>query len=182
MRRSQRKLNKVMSRIELFMPLLICAIAGCGADVDSAPASVAEKSFAEQVREVRQGRSQEIRISKDKLADGDLIHLAELPELSRLLLESSDITDAGLATLAKMPKLQTLRLSCPRVTDEGLRMIAGSRSLRALILLDAPVTDAGALHLGEMKQLESLYLTRTRVTEAGIAALKERLPQLHVHW
>ena len=101
-------------------------LAGCSrpAAREAVDESAVEMSFADQAREVREGRSNQIRLDHVLVSDEDLTQLEGLePTLTRINLSHSKITDAGLARLSPLENLEQLRLASPHVTDSGLSLI-----------------------------------------------------------
>ncbi len=54
------------------------------------------------------------------VADAELVHLAELTSLSKLILGGTQVTDAGLAHLKRLTRLSVLILRSTQVTDAGV--------------------------------------------------------------
>ncbi len=165
-----------------------------------------EPSLVEQIATVTGGESNRIEVKARVVTDEDLELLSTIYNLEELVVGESEITDDGLAQLGSLRSLRTINLGSSKITDEGLRelvafdqletlrigsseitgqgfeSIADLPNLRFLIITDAPVTDEALPYLEQMNQLESLYVERTSVTDEGIEKLREKLPQLHVHW
>jgi internalin A len=106
-----------------------------------------QKSFGEVV---------DVYNLKNKFADADLAHVANITELKSLVLENTQVTDAGLVHLAGLTKLKTLDLDGTQVTDAGL------------------------VHLGGLTKLERLELSRTRVTDEGVSGFWKAHPNVMV--
>jgi hypothetical protein len=115
------------------------------------------------------------------LTDADLIHLAEIPNVTSLMLLGSEVTDAGLAHLESLKGLEFVSVTSTKITDAGLKHLRGLKSLKHLELSQANVTDAGLSFLEPLTNLERLGLFDTQVTEAGVAALENALPNCSVH-
>jgi len=105
---------------------------------------------------------------------------AALENLRVLNLNASQITDAGLARLKGLSRLETVRLGASRVTK--LADLKGLSALRFLIVQNGAIGDEALAQLDGFDHLESLYLEGNPVTDDGIAGLKERRPELHLHW
>ncbi len=140
-----------------------------------------------------------------KVSDVGLSHLARLPSLTALYLESSDrpgrITDAGLAHLKALGKLDTLSINAANLTEagfdalretplltlglsgltakqEGLIRILATRPLKNLSLSGPGVTDDWLRSLASPSSLISnLNLDGTQVTDDGMNDLGA-LPRL----
>jgi len=82
---------------------------------------------------------------------GELRILADMPYLTRLELQHSNVRDADLADVAKLTHLTILNLYATEIGDPGLD------------------------RLRDLGSLERLYLWRTRVTPAGLQRLREAL-------
>ncbi|MEM7658028.1 MAG: c-type cytochrome domain-containing protein [Bacteroidota bacterium] len=87
----------------------------------------------------------------------DFSFLAQLPNLSRLHLELSQVQDADLVHLAKLEHLEYLNLYGTEISDEGL------------------------IHLEGMESLRSLYLWQSKASEEAAKALVEKLPELEIN-
>jgi RNA polymerase sigma factor (sigma-70 family) len=88
-------------------------------------------------------------------------------------------TDRGMAHLAKLPALKVLWLDTHRITDNGLRELARSRSVERLCIcwLDQ-ITDRGIGYLRDMPQLKGLNAAHLRLlTDASLTHLAT-LPNL----
>ncbi|WP_165225709.1 hypothetical protein [Aquisphaera insulae] len=62
-------------------------------------------------------------LTRSKVTDAGLAHLAAFVKLQELNLTNTDVTDAGLSCLARIPTLETLNLTGTCVTDDGLRFL-----------------------------------------------------------
>jgi hypothetical protein len=91
-----------------------------------------------------------------RVADADLIYLADLTTLNYLYLGSTQATDAGLVHVARLSELRSLSLDQVRVTDAGL------------------------VHLKRLTKLESLSLYGAQVTDAGVDELQRALPNCRI--
>lgn len=112
-------------------------------------------------------------LSRTKLTDASLKHIAALTNLAWLDLSHSPVTDAGLAHLGALKKLTRLDLNHTKVTDDGLKHLAGLTELAGLHLIQTKVTDAGFKHLIGLRKLNELSVSRDRVTSAALATLAE---------
>ena len=91
-----------------------------------------------------------------ELKPGELAVLTDMPYLTRLELQHSNIQDGDLVYVAKAPHLAVLNLYATAVGDTGLE------------------------HLHDLRSLEQLYLWQTQVTSAGVEALRQALPEARV--
>lgn len=140
-------------------------------------------------------------LENTNVSDHDLLHLAELVDLSDLSLNGTKITDEGVKTIARMRGLNFLRLRGTSITDKGLVHLATMTALEALDLHDTNITGTGLSHLSnlshlncldlddtelcdeslrsisQLRSLQVLSISGTRVTSAGMAQLAE-MPKL----
>jgi len=117
----------------------------------------------------------ELSSSSIDIYDDDLVHLARLPGLQRLVLTLSQVTDAGMVHVAALGQLRQLYLSGTRVSDAGLLDLKPLSGLTSLALNGTRVTDAGLAHLDAFRQLDTLFLGEANVTDAGLRHLASRV-------
>jgi uncharacterized membrane protein len=91
-----------------------------------------------------------------QLTPGELAVLTDMPYLTRLELQRSNVQDGDLAYVAKVPHLAVVNLYGTRIGDPGLE------------------------HLHDLSSLEQLYLWETEVSAAGVEALHQALPQARI--
>ena len=116
-------------------------------------------------------------------SDATWAHFKELPQLSELNLNYTNVTDAELEHLRGLPHLQRLYLDGTRVTDAGLKHLNGLTQLRELNLGSTQITDVGLEYLKGLIQLEQLDLRVTHVTNEGVKKLQQALPKCKIeHW
>ena len=123
-----------------------------------------------------QGEVVEVYLSRTRVTDADLAHLAGSHALQLLDLSRTPITGPGLAHLAGLTALKRLDLNNTQIADEGLAHLAKLTALEDLNLDNTQITDAGLAHLAGLAALETLDLTDTQVTDAGVAELQKALP------
>lgn len=115
-----------------------------------------------------------------KMTDAGLEALTNLRWLRHIRLGmQGPFTNRGMAHLAQIPNLRVLWLDTHGITDNGLRELARSRSLERLCIcwLDQ-ITDRGISYLRDMPQLKGLNLAHLRLlTDASLAHLAA-LPNL----
>lgn len=97
-----------------------------------------------------------LNFGESGIQDDMLIHLAKLPNLTRLRLEKNDISDAGVAHLATLPHLESLNLYGTSVTDQCLET------------------------LEQMPALKRVFLWQTAVTPEAVDALKNQREDLEI--
>lgn len=136
--------------------------------------------------------------------DDDLPQLSNLPKLTSLRLNETQITDAGLETIGRLNNLTNLDLRGCSVSNAGIAHLVGLSKLRALRLSgesgvtsvdDGALADIGKLtnlkallldhlwvgenlpDLAPLQNLEELYLAKTLIDDTSLEALKQH-PQL----
>jgi len=145
-------------------------------------AALSEASFNAQASEVREGKSDVIRVAYVAVSDDDLKDLADLDgKLKRLNLSHTTISDAGLSKIAEIGSLIQLRMASDQISDAGLAVLEKLTALEHLHLIGTPLTDAGLEKLHGLKGLKSLYLDGTQATDEGVARLTAALPHAHLH-
>ncbi len=125
--------------------------------------------------QTRQRRSEEglaVLLTGTTIANDDLAHLKEIPNLQDLSLGGTRVTDAALPHLKDLSSLYLLSLFHTNVTDAGLVHLKELTGLQDLSLTAAPVTGAGLAQLKGLTKLEYLALNQTQVNDAGLAYLQ----------
>ena len=84
--------------------------------------------------------------------------------VSRLSLESSQVSDRSMTAIAKMSTLEELDVSGCAITDAGVAALAENKSVRTLWLNDCPITDASLLTLQTMKGLSALHVSGSKIS------------------
>lgn len=113
-----------------------------------------------------------LNIANCPITDQSFAHLANLPALATLIVESDQIGDAGLVHLKKMRPLEFLAITSPRITDAGVAHLSGLTRLNRLFIKGANVTDAGLVHVASLRNLERLSLIECRITDEGVNTLR----------
>lgn len=125
----------------------------------------------------------EIDFSHSDRAYGDL-KLSELAPIAlniyALDLSRTKVKDADLAHLAGMRNLSRLILSKTEISDAGLAHLKANVALEQINLYNTPVTDAGIAHLQALKALKKVYLWQSKATDAGAKQLAEAVPGVAV--
>jgi uncharacterized membrane protein len=124
-------------------------------------------------------------VAGTNFGDSQLSKLVPLGANLRWLdLAGTAITDGGLVHLAAMPNLTRLHLERTHLTDEGLTRVAALNNLEYLDLYGTDISDAGLEQLQKMPKLKQLYLWQTKVTPAaGRAFIEARTdPDQLQHW
>ncbi len=108
-----------------------------------------------------------------RMTDDGLEVLTRLNRLWHVRLGAeSPFTDRAMVHLAALPSLKTLWLDTHNVGDEGLRLLSRSRSLERLNLhwLDR-ISAQGVAHLKNAAQLKALDIDHATFTEADLSAV-----------
>jgi hypothetical protein len=92
----------------------------------------------------------------------------------------SGIADADMVHFEELPDLIMLRLFDAKITDDGLKHLKGSNGLLELTISGDRITDGGLEHLKGCTSLKTLVLANTHVTDAGVEAFQRALPQVKV--
>lgn len=130
-----------------------------------------ERTFAEQLADVRTGRGQRIVVVLDPVTDDDLATMGDVPHLVHLELPRAAVSDRGLEALRSAPRLEVLVLGDTTATNDGLAIIAELSELRRVNLPQTDADDAGLARLTTLPRLESLRIGGSRLTDAGLASL-----------
>ena len=109
----------------------------------------------------------EIDLDGSKTDDAGLERLKDLPRLTNLFLEHTNITDGGMVAIGGLPQLEYLRLSHTRVTDVGLEKLSGLFQLQILGVCDTKITDRGLKHLAGLPHLKNLLIEDTASRTPG---------------
>lgn len=116
-------------------------------------------------------------VSRSRITDKGIKHLAELKELTRLHLRYAEVTDEGARHLVGLKKLRSLDLSATAISNAGLEHRRGLTNLEYLDLQgNVSLTAAGLKPLHELKNLAELDLYGTKAY--GTPARDEQLVEL----
>jgi hypothetical protein len=142
-----------------------------------------EPSFADQLRAVKAGRTEEIHVSASPISDRDLTAAAGATALRVLKIDhvNSRITAAGLGHLKSLPNLEHLRIRGAGADDDALAELAAIKSLKILNLPQADFTDAGLSQLKGLPNLIQLRFGSPRVTDTGMKTIAELPALLRLH-
>jgi len=163
------------TRLILVVAALVAG--GCrGPEPDRAPAPTAPP-MAEQVRAVREGRTDRIDAATPLGAD-DWEALRGLAGLRVLVLSSGVAGDTEAEILATLPDVERLVLRQSPLSDAGFSALAGCRSLTDLNVPQAACTAAGIASLAKLPNLKSLRLGGPNLTGPDVARAIARLPTL----
>ena len=96
-------------------------------------------------------------------------------------LGRTNVGDNIFGIINDLPHLTRLYLQQTQITDEGLTSLEGLEFLEYLNLFGTSVGDAGVDHLADLPALRSLYLWQTSVTDSAVAALQAAAPNLYIN-
>ena len=124
----------------------------------------------------------QVNLTKSRISDAGLFHLAKLQSLEVLLLGGVDVSDEGVELLESLTDLKQLNLTATAVSDRSVPILKGMTKLEFLWLEGTDVSDVGLETIGEMKSLQLLDLCRSAVTDDGLALLGglSRLEELNL--
>jgi len=95
--------------------------------------------------------------------------------VSRLNLESTQVTDGSMLAIAKMKNLVDLDLSNCKITDQGVALLVDNKSIKTLWLTQCNITDKTIETLLTLTQLDFVHLKGTQVSpEAWEQLLRDR--------
>jgi len=98
-----------------------------------------------------------------------------------LRLNNRDLTDSAWAYLEQLPNLTRVHLQQSNVADEHLAHLKKHKYMTYLNLYNTAVTDSGMKHLMNLKSLNALYLWGTDVTKKKAEQLRKKIPNLSVN-
>lgn len=116
------------------------------------------------------------------VTDQALARVADLEQVTRLLIEGGLVTDAGLRHVARLSHLEQLDVGGPkaRITDDGLGVLRQLESLRIFKSAWTPgISDAGVANLSFCDQLERVELLGTPTGDGAINALRGKRQLRH---
>jgi hypothetical protein len=155
--------------------LLCLALVGCGEEggpsgfQSRTDAPAAERPWSGQLRDVRDGRSTQIRITSRVIGLEEWRELRDAcGALQVLEIEHAEITDEELDVVAALPGLTRLKLGAP-IGDDGAARLAAAQRLEIVNLPRADITDAGLASLARLPRLQLLRISGRRVTDVGLS-------------
>jgi hypothetical protein len=131
------------------------------------------------------GRASYVYSPPEATRRGAAEHLPDLYGLNDLTIQVllGDDLQRHLPHIAQLPRLRYLNLESTLLNDEGLAMLAGMTTLEHLdIGYNLPITDAGLPHLYGLKRLKQLRAFRTSASDAAMRDLEAALPECKVWW
>jgi len=99
--------------------------------------------------------------------------VAKLPNLWRVVIDSSKIDDLGLKRLVEQRRLKVLSLCNARITSQSLKYLVACNELTTVFLAGCSIQDDGLIHIAEFPDLKCLCLENTNITDNGIKHLQE---------
>jgi Leucine-rich repeat (LRR) protein len=104
--------------------------------------------------------------------DRAMTHLAAMPALRVLWLDTTNVTDAGLQRLSQSKTIERLNLHwLDKITDRGVAHLRNMPQLKGLDIQHAGLSDASLELLATMPNLDYLHLPNEGLTDAGVARL-----------
>ncbi len=106
--------------------------------------------------------------------DRAMMHLAAMPALRVLWLDTTNVTDAGLQRLSQSKSIERLCLHwLDKITDRGVAHLSNMPQLKGLDVQHASLGDASLKLLATMPNLDYLHLPNEGPTDAGVAHLAQ---------
>ncbi len=138
-----------------------------------------QPTLAEQVANVRDGRSAIIRITDAAITPEQLSELTTLNQLQDLLLDAGGIDDDSLQFLNNLSQLEHLRIRQAELTDSGIEQLDPTKipKLKILNLPQAKLSARGLKHLSQFAELNQLRLGGSEMDDSGAAEIV-RFPNL----
>lgn len=120
-----------------------------------------------------------IRLLKGAFTDKGLANIAELPDLTMLVVSSDKHTDKAIEAAKRFKKLAKLDLMQATLTAKGLAKLGEMPELRRLFLHGAKFSDLDALKHTKLTKLNDLSLPSS-LSKETIDKIKATLPKCHV--
>lgn len=163
--------------------LLVAVLTGCR-ESSPPPTSLvrveipaAEAGWRSQIDAVRDGRSDEIRVTEFLVSSNEFRELADgCDGLATLILDRADLATADLSFLPDLPNLRWIKLPTA-VDDEAASVLSECRGLETLNVPAAVFTDVGLAELATLERLSLFRFASPDVTDAGLKPLAA-LPNL----
>jgi hypothetical protein len=113
----------------------------------------------------------QVNLTRTRISDAGLFHLAKLESVEVLLLGGVDISDEGIELLETLTNLKQLNLTLTGVSDLSMPLLSRMTQLEFLWLEGTDISDVGLEAIAEMKSLQLLDLCRSAITDSGLARL-----------
>ena len=141
---------------------------GIGSRSDKQPLGDADMEHFLQLPSI-----EDLSLSRYKITDAGVQHLAGMTRLTRLELKDMPITDASAPTFDRLTEIASLDLSNTKVGDEVLRRIGRMKGLRELNMSHTRITDAGIEHLTACTKLTGILVSGTQITDESFHTLAQ---------
>lgn len=165
----------------LFVAMTSFLFVGCSPTPDPIKVNPNEKSWEEQVAELKSGSTDQIEVTVSPVIDDQLEQLMGNTQLRKLMLDQGSITDRSGETLASFKNLLQLRLRESPLTDITMEEIRKLESLMFLNLPQADITAKGIKSLSGHPNLQQLRLGGPSINDEACEAM-QLLPELrYVH-
>jgi Leucine-rich repeat (LRR) protein len=106
--------------------------------------------------------------------DSAMTHLAAMPALRVLWLDTTNVTDAGLQRLSQSKSIERLCLHwLDKITDRGVAHLRNMAQLKGLDVMHASLSDVSLKLLATMPNIDYLTVPNTGFTDAGVAHLNK---------
>lgn len=93
-------------------------------------------------------------------------------EVTRMILDRSDVTDRGAAVVSLLPNLRELSIDAESLSDSSVEVFGTLSQLRVLKLGNAKLmTDQTAVQIGKLTGLEELIWTGSQLTDQGLGEI-----------
>lgn len=145
---------------------------GIGHKTDKQPLNDADMEHFLQLETL-----EDLSLSRYKITDNGVRHLAGMTRLHKLELKEIPITDASAPVFKHMTGVMSLVLSNTKVGDAVLEQIARMKKLQELDLNHTRITDAGIKHLTTCSKLSAILVASTQITDESLRWLS-RIPSL----
>ncbi|NQU24793.1 MAG: hypothetical protein HQ567_26215 [Candidatus Nealsonbacteria bacterium] len=146
-----------------------------GVELDSVPVSSKHFSLIAELDDLTT-----LLLFYTETGDEELRQLSGLRKLRRLYLTGTNVTDDGVIHLLKIDSLDVLTLNETSIGDKALSDLRRLPNLTCLEVDDTKITDAGLKYLPTFPRLEAVYLANTRTSPEAIADLNRECPDLVV--
>ena len=139
--------------------------------------TIDEATFAKIVEALRTEHVPGLSLRAQPVTPSWMARLHDLPELTALVLDDTEVDGAALQSMKLA--LKRLYLARTRVDDAAIKWIAAEHALDVIDLEDCFVGDAGITALAGIPGLRAVNASGTRVSDAGGAQLG-KLAQIEV--
>lgn len=119
--------------------------------------------FGQACAEMREAQGDTLHITDYRVEDGMLDQIADLDQLTTLILDKGVVSDRAIETIANLPNLQHLRLRLSPIGDPGMKRLAAVETLWYLNLPHAECTSRGVAELAALPRLRQLRLGSSKL-------------------